>query len=101
MRDGAEVWKGKISSLKRFKDDVSEVRDGVECGIDLAGHKDIRVGDIIETYTTEQLEANLGANSAEVKKAQLAELRAAKDAENEVARAAEDTARTAAESASA
>jgi translation initiation factor IF-2 len=87
MRDGAEVWKGKISSLKRFKDDVSEVRDGVECGIDLAGHKDIRVGDIIETYTTEQLEANLGANAAEVKKAQLAELRAAKDAENEVAKA--------------
>ena len=37
LRDGVEVWKGKISSLKRFKDDVSEVRQGVECGIDLAG----------------------------------------------------------------
>ena len=87
MRDGAEVWKGKIASLKRFKDDVSEVRDGVECGIDLAGHKDIRVADIIETYTTEQLDANLGQNSAELKRQQLAELKAAKDAENEVARA--------------
>ena len=73
MRDGAEVWKGKISSLKRFKDDVSEVRDGVECGIDLAGHKDIRVGDIIETYTTEQLDANLGANAAELRKEAKAE----------------------------
>ncbi len=73
MRDGTEVWKGKISSLKRFKDDVSEVRDGVECGIDLAGHKDIRVGDIIETYTTEQLEAELGQNTAVVKKAEKAE----------------------------
>jgi translation initiation factor IF-2 len=87
MREGAEIWKGKISSLKRFKDDVSEVRDGVECGIDLAGHKDIRVGDVIETYTTEQLDANLGANAAELKKQQMAELRAAKDAENEAAKA--------------
>lgn len=73
MRDGTEVWKGKISSLKRFKDDVSEVRDGVECGIDLAGHKDIRVGDIIETYTTEQLDANLGQNAAVLRKEAKAE----------------------------
>jgi translation initiation factor IF-2 len=87
MRDGVEIWKGKISSLKRMKDDVSEVRDGVECGIDLAGWKDMRPGDVIETFTTEQLEANLGANAAEAKKQQMAELRAAKDAENEVARA--------------
>jgi translation initiation factor IF-2 len=75
MRDGVEVWKGKISSLKRFKEDVSEVRDGVECGIDLAGHKDIRVGDIIETYTTEQLADELGRNAAEVRK----EVKAEKD----------------------
>ncbi len=87
MRDGAEIWKGKISSLKRMKDDVSEVRDGVECGIDLAGHKDIRAGDTIETYTTEKLEDELGRNAAELKKQQIAELKAAKDAENEVARA--------------
>ncbi len=87
MREGAEVWKGKISSLKRMKDDVSEVRDGVECGIDLAGHKDIRAGDTIETYTTEKLEDELGRNSADLKRQQIAELKAAKDAENEVARA--------------
>jgi translation initiation factor IF-2 len=73
MRDGVEVWKGKISSLKRMKDDVSEVRDGVECGIDLAGWKDMRPGDIIETYTTEQLDANLGANAAELRKEAKAE----------------------------
>ena len=65
LRDGDEVWKGKIASLKRFKDDVSEVRQGVECGIDLAGFKDIRVGDIIEAFTTEKLAAELGQNSAE------------------------------------
>jgi len=81
MRDGAEVWKGKIGSLKRFKDDVSEVRDGVECGIDLAGHKDIRVGDVIETYTTEKLADELGQNTANLKKQQMAELAASKAAE--------------------
>jgi translation initiation factor IF-2 len=73
MRDGVEVWKGKISSLKRFKDDVAEVRDGVECGIDLAGHKDIRVGDVIETFTTEKMADELGQNTAAQKKAEKAE----------------------------
>ncbi len=81
MRDGAEVWKGKISSLKRFKEDAAEVREGVECGIDLAGHKDIRVGDVIETFTTEKMADELGENTAALKKQQLAELAAAKAAE--------------------
>ncbi len=88
LRDGEEVWKGKIASLKRVKEDVAEVRSGVECGIDLAGYKDIKAGDIIETFTTEKLAAELGANSAEVKKAQMAELARAKQIENEVAAAA-------------
>jgi translation initiation factor IF-2 len=88
LRDGEEVWKGKIASLKRVKEDVAEVRSGVECGIDLAGYKDIKAGDIIETFTTEKLAAELGANSAEVKKAQMAELAKAKQIENEVAAAA-------------
>ena len=73
LRDGDEVWKGKIASLKRFKDDVAEVRQGVECGIDLAGFKDIRAGDIIETFTTEKLAAELGQNSAAARKAEKAE----------------------------
>jgi translation initiation factor IF-2 len=93
LRDGVEVWKGKIASLKRVKDDVAEVRQGVECGIDLAGFKDIKAGDIIEAFTTEKLAAELGQNSAEARKAkELADLKEAKDAENEAARAAAETA---------
>ncbi len=79
LREGEEVWKGKIGSLKRFKDDVSEVRQGVECGIDLAGHKDIRVGDIIETFTTEKMADELGQNTAAAKKA--AKAKAEREAE--------------------
>jgi translation initiation factor IF-2 len=69
MRNGDEVWKGKISSLKRFKDDASEVRQGVECGIDLGNFKDIQVGDFIEAFTTEKLAAELGQTAAERKAA--------------------------------
>jgi translation initiation factor IF-2 len=87
-REGAEVWKGKIASLKRFKDDVPEVRQGVECGIDLAGYKDIRVGDLIEAFTTEKLAAELGQNTAELKRQQMAELKEAKEREKEIAAAA-------------
>lgn len=68
LRNGEEVWKGKIASLKRVKDDVSEVRQGVECGIDL-GFKEIKQGDIIEAFTTEKLAAELGRTAAEVRKA--------------------------------
>jgi translation initiation factor IF-2 len=99
LRDGEEVWKGKIASLKRVKDDVAEVRSGVECGIDLAGFKEIKAGDIIEAFTTEKLADELGRNSAEAKKERdLEALKAAKDAANEVARAEADTAKTEAES---
>jgi translation initiation factor IF-2 len=64
LREGTEVWRGKIASLKRFKDDVSEVRQGVECGIDLGNFKDIQVGDVIESFTTEKMAADLGATKA-------------------------------------
>jgi translation initiation factor IF-2 len=102
LRDGEEVWKGKISSLKRFKDDVSEVRSGVECGIDLAGFKDIKMGDVIEAFTTEKMADELGRNSAEAKKERdVAALKEAKDRENEVARAEADTAKAEAEAANA
>ncbi|MEO6805464.1 MAG: translation initiation factor IF-2, partial [Edaphobacter sp.] len=73
LREGAEVWKGKIASLKRVKEDVAEVREGVECGIDLGNFKDIRVGDVIESFTTETLAAELGQNSAAARKAEKAE----------------------------
>jgi translation initiation factor IF-2 len=81
LRGGTEVWKGKIASLKRFKDDVPDVRQGMECGIDLQGFKDIQVGDIIEAFTTEKLAADLGQNTADKKRQEMAELAAAKDRE--------------------
>jgi translation initiation factor IF-2 len=77
MREGTEVWRGRIGSLKRFKDDVSEVRQGVECGIDLNGFKDIRVGDYIESFTTEKLADELGQNSIVARKQEKADKEAA------------------------
>jgi len=50
LRDGAVIWKGAISSLRRFKDDVREVQSGFECGIGLTDFQDLHSGDIIETY---------------------------------------------------
>jgi translation initiation factor IF-2 len=50
IRDGVVIWKGAISSLRRFKDDVREVQAGFECGIGLTDYQDLHPGDIIETY---------------------------------------------------
>jgi translation initiation factor IF-2 len=57
LRDGAVVFEGKIASLRRFKDDVSEVKSGFECGIGLSGYNDIKVGDVIEVFTMERVAA--------------------------------------------
>ncbi len=59
IRDGVEIFKGKINSLKRFKDDVREVEEGFECGIGLDGFHDIKVGDTIEAYETRELAKKL------------------------------------------
>ncbi|MEM9791236.1 MAG: translation initiation factor IF-2 [Planctomycetota bacterium] len=56
LRDGGIIWKGSISSLKRFKDDVREVREGFECGIGLDDFQDLKPGDIIETYEDVEIE---------------------------------------------
>jgi len=88
LREGNEVWRGKIASLKRFKEDVSEVRQGVECGIDLAGFKDIRVADVIESFTTEKLADELGQNTIAVKKAEKEAAAAAAAAASEAAETA-------------
>ena len=48
------VYDGKIASLRRFKDDVSEVRDGFECGIGIENFQDIKEGDVIEAYEVEE-----------------------------------------------
>jgi translation initiation factor IF-2 len=50
LREGVIIWKGTVSSLKRFKDDVREVRDGFECGIGLSDFQDLKSGDLIETF---------------------------------------------------
>jgi len=55
VRDGVVVYDGKIASLRRFKDDVSEVRDGFECGIGLENFQDIKDGDIVEAYEVEEV----------------------------------------------
>ncbi len=62
IRDGIVVYDGEISSLKRFKDDAKEVREGFECGIGIANFNDIKVGDIIEAYSVEEVARTL-ANS--------------------------------------
>ena len=56
VRDGVVVYDGKISSLKRFKDDVKEVASGYECGISFENFNDVHEGDVIEAYTMEQVE---------------------------------------------
>jgi translation initiation factor IF-2 len=55
LRDNVVVWKGKLASLRRFKDDVSEVKAGLECGIGLERFNDIKVGDVIEIFTVEKI----------------------------------------------
>ncbi len=55
IRDGVVIWEGNIASLRRFKDDVSEVREGFECGIGLENFNDIKVGDQIEAYLVERV----------------------------------------------
>jgi translation initiation factor IF-2 len=62
MRDGEQVFKGKLSSLKRFKDDAREVTNGMECGVGISNFGDIKVGDTIEAFVTEKVAAELTAN---------------------------------------
>ena len=55
LRDHVVVWEGKLASLKRFKDDVGEVKAGFECGIALERFNDIKVGDQIEAFVMERV----------------------------------------------
>jgi translation initiation factor IF-2 len=59
LRDNVVVFKGKIGSLKRFKDDAPEVRNGMECGISIANYGDVKVGDVIEAFVTERIAAEV------------------------------------------
>jgi translation initiation factor IF-2 len=55
LRDNVVIFEGKIDSLRRFKDDVSEVKTGFECGLSLERFQDVKTGDVIEAYTTEEV----------------------------------------------
>jgi translation initiation factor IF-2 len=59
LRDNVVIYTGKVGSLKRFKDDASEVKAGVECGIGIAGYNDVKPGDVIEFFVTEKVKETL------------------------------------------
>lgn len=59
IRDNVEIYKGKIASLRRFKDDVREVQAGYECGISIENFNDLKVGDVIEAFVIEKIAAKL------------------------------------------
>ena len=59
IRDNVVIWEGKLSSLKRFKDDVKEVASGYECGIGLENYNDIKINDIIEAYEVVEVKTSL------------------------------------------
>jgi len=59
IRDGVQVYEGRISSLRRFKEDVREVTNGLECGIGIEGYNDLKPGDVVEAYELEEQPATL------------------------------------------
>ena len=58
-RDGIVLFEGAIDQLKRFKDDVSEVKAGYECGLKIAKFNDLNIGDIIESYEIQEIKRKL------------------------------------------
>ena len=64
VRDGIVVYTGDFASLKRFKDDVKEVREGFECGIGIANFNDLKVGDLIECYQVEEFARTLAGSGS-------------------------------------
>ena len=59
IRDGIVVYTGELGSLKRFKDDVKEVVAGMDCGLNIAGYNDIKVGDVVEAYNIVEIKRTL------------------------------------------
>ena len=55
IRDGVVVYEGELGSLKRFKDDVKEVKQGYECGLTIQNYNDIKEGDVIEAYQMKEV----------------------------------------------
>jgi translation initiation factor IF-2 len=61
VRDGVVIYTAKLSSLRRFKDDASEVRSGFECGASISNFNDVKVGDILECFQVQKLTATEAA----------------------------------------
>lgn len=59
IRDGVQMYDGELASLKRFKEDVREVKDGLECGMGVENYNDVKVGDLLESYTVEHVARTL------------------------------------------
>ena len=59
VREGTVIWTGKLDSLRRFKDSVQSVEEGQDCGIVLDGYADVKVGDVLEFFSTRQVEQTL------------------------------------------
>ena len=59
IRDGIVIYTGELGSLKRFKDDVKEVHSGMDCGLNIQGYNDIKVGDVVEAYVIEEIKRTL------------------------------------------
>jgi translation initiation factor IF-2 len=57
LRDNAVIYTGRVVSLKRFKDDATEVRTGFECGIGISNFADVKVGDVLECFTIDRTAA--------------------------------------------
>ena len=59
IRDGIVVYEGEMGQLKRFKDDVQEVKSGYECGLSIKNFNDIKVGDVVESYEQREVKRTL------------------------------------------
>ena len=65
IRDGVEIYDGVVESLRRFKDDVREVREGFECGIGIENYNDVKVADVFEFYRTEEVARTLESSESQ------------------------------------
>ena len=59
LRDNVVIYQGELESLRRFKDDANEVRNGTECGIGVKNYNDVKVGDLIEVYDVNEVARTL------------------------------------------
>jgi translation initiation factor IF-2 len=64
LRDYVQIYEGRIGSLRRFKEDVREVKDGYECGISIEGYNDVKVGDIVECFRVEEIARSLAESGS-------------------------------------